>query len=236
MNRKSVGALLLAAAALTPACKKEEAKPAATSESSPATDEEKTLYALGAMVGQRFVGPMHPSDRELDMLVRGLRATARGGKPDFAIETYAPKFDALARSRAAVGAADNKKAAEAFRDTAAKEEGALRYPSGLIYKTMKPGSGASPKASDVVSVHYHGMLPDGKVFDSSVQRGQPAEFAINQVIPCWTEGVQHMKVGEKAKLVCPSDIAYGDAGTPDGTIPPGATLVFEVELLGIKGR
>jgi FKBP-type peptidyl-prolyl cis-trans isomerase FkpA len=212
------------------------AKPAATSESSPATDEEKTLYALGAMVGQRFVGPMHPSDRELDMLVRGLRATARGGKPDFAIETYAPKFDALARSRAAVGAADNKKAAEAFRDTAAKEEGALRYPSGLIYKTMKPGSGASPKASDVVSVHYHGMLPDGKVFDSSVQRGQPAEFAINQVIPCWTEGVQHMKVGEKAKLVCPSDIAYGDAGTPDGTIPPGATLVFEVELLGIKGR
>ena len=101
---------------------------------------------------------------------------------------------------------------------------------------MKPGTGASPKASDVVSVHYHGTLPDGKVFDSSVQRGQPAEFAVNQVIPCWTEGVQHMKVGEKAKLVCPSDIAYGDAGTPDGTIPPGATLVFEVELLGIKGR
>jgi FKBP-type peptidyl-prolyl cis-trans isomerase FkpA len=179
---------------------------------------------------------MHPSDRELDQLVRGLRATARGGQPAFAIETYAPKFDALARSRAAVGAADNKKAAEAFRDTAAKEAGALRYPSGLIYKTMKPGTGASPKASDVVSVHYHGTLPDGKVFDSSVQRGQPAEFAVNQVIPCWTEGVQHMKVGEKAKFVCPSDIAYGDAGTPDGTIPPGATLVFEVELLGIKGR
>jgi FKBP-type peptidyl-prolyl cis-trans isomerase FkpA len=237
MNRKSVGGLLLAAAALTtPACKKEEAKPAPTSEASPATDEEKTLYALGAMVGQRFVGPMHPSDRELDMLVRGLRATARGGKPEFAIETYAPKFDALARSRAAAGAADNKKAAEAFRDTAAKEAGALRYPSGLIYKTMKPGTGASPKTSDVVSVHYHGTLPDGKVFDSSVQRGQPAEFAVNQVIPCWTEGVQHMKVGEKAKFVCPSDIAYGDAGTPDGTIPPGATLVFEVELLGIKGR
>jgi FKBP-type peptidyl-prolyl cis-trans isomerase FkpA len=234
MNRNRACALLLSALALSAACKKEAAKPAA--EAGPATEEEKTLYALGAMVGQRFVGPMHPSERELDMLVRGLRATAKGGKPEFAIETYAPKFDALARTRASAGAADTKKSAEPFRDAAAKEEGALRYPSGLIYRTLKPGTGASPKGTDVVSVHYHGTLPDGKVFDSSVQRGQPAEFAVNQVIACWSEGVQHMKVGEKAKLVCPSDIAYGDTGTPDGTIPPGATLVFEVELLGIKAR
>ena len=85
-------------------------------------------------------------------------------------------------------------------------------------------------------MHYHGTLRDGTVFDSSVERKEPISFPLNGVIPCWTEGVQHMKVGEKAKLVCPSDIAYGDAGTPDGTIPPGATLVFEVELLGIKGR
>jgi len=103
-------------------------------------------------------------------------------------------------------------------------------------KTLKAGSGSSPTSTDVVRVHYHGTLPDGKVFDSSVQRGQPVEFGVGQVIPCWTEGLQHMKVGEKAKFVCPSDIAYGDAGTPDGTIPPGATLVFEVELLGIKGQ
>jgi FKBP-type peptidyl-prolyl cis-trans isomerase FkpA len=235
MNRKCFGALLLAAAALTPACTKQEAKPA-VAELTPANEDEKTLYALGAMIGQRFAGPMKCSDRELDLLLKGLRATARGGKPDFAIEAYAPKFDALARTRAAAGAADAKKAAEGFRDAAAKEAGALRYPSGLVYKTVKPGAGASPKGSDVVSVHYHGTLPDGKVFDSSVERGQPAEFAVNQVIPCWTEGVQHMKVGEKARLVCPSDIAYGDTGTPDGAIPPGATLVFEVELLGIKGR
>jgi FKBP-type peptidyl-prolyl cis-trans isomerase FkpA len=236
MNRNRACALLLSALALGAACKKEAAKPAATADAGPTTEEEKTLYALGAMVGQRFVGPMHPTDRELEMLVRGLRATCRGGKPEFAIETYAPKFDALARTRAAAGAADTKKAAEAFRDTAAKEEGALRYPSGLVYKTLKPGTGASPKATDVVSVHYHGTLPDGKVFDSSVQRGQPVEFGLDRVIPCWSEAVQHMTVGEKAKLVCPSDIAYGDTGTPDGTIPPGATLVFEVELLGIKGR
>jgi len=233
MNRNRACALLLAALAVA-ACKKEEAKPAAAASAGPTTEDEKTLYALGAMMGQRFVGPMHTSERELDMLVQGLRATARGGKPDFAIETYAPKFDALARSRAAAGAADTKKASEAFRDSAAKESGALRYPSGLIMRTLKPGTGASPKPTDVVRVHYHGTFPDGSVFDSSVQRGEPAEFALNQVIPCWTEGVGHMKVGEKAKLVCPSEIAYRDEGRPG--IPGGATLVFEIELLGIKGQ
>jgi FKBP-type peptidyl-prolyl cis-trans isomerase len=88
----------------------------------------------------------------------------------------------------------------------------------------------------VVRVHYHGTLQDGKVFDSSVQRGQPIDFPLNQVIRCWTEGVQRMRVGEKARLVCPSEIAYGDRGTPDGSIPPGATIVFEVELLGIQGK
>jgi FKBP-type peptidyl-prolyl cis-trans isomerase FkpA len=233
MNRNRACALLLAALAVT-ACKKEEAKPAAAASAGPTTEEEKTLYALGAMMGQRFVGPMHTSERELDMLVLGLRATARGGKPEFAIESYAPKFDALARSRAAAGAADAKKASEAFRDAAAKESGALRYPSGLIMRTLRPGTGASPKPTDVVRVHYHGTFPDGSVFDSSVQRGEPAEFALNQVIPCWTEGVSHMKVGEKAKLVCPSEIAYRDEGRPG--IPGGATLVFEIELIAIKGQ
>jgi len=236
-NRGIVAALLLAGVALSGGCKKEDAKAkAAPDQAGPTTEDEKTVYALGAMVGQRFAGPMHFSERELDLMVRGLRATARGGKPEFAIESYATKFDAFARSRAAVGAAENKKATEGFRVAAGKEEGALVYPSGLIYRTLKPGTGANPKATDVVRVHYHGTLPDGTVFDSSVQRGQPVEFPLNQVIPCWTEGVQHMKVGEKAKLVCPSDIAYGDTGRPDGNIPPGATLVFEVELLGIKGH
>jgi FKBP-type peptidyl-prolyl cis-trans isomerase FkpA len=92
-----------------------------------------------------------------------------------------------------------------------------------------------PKATDVVRVHYHGTLPGGKIFDSSVDRGEPAEFGLNQVIPCWTEGVQRMHVGEKAELVCPASIAYGDRGA-GGVIPPGATLIFEVELLAIKSR
>lgn len=237
MNRNSVYALLLAALPLAGGCQKPAAPAASASPSAPAmTEDEKTIYALGAMIGQRFAGPMRLSEKELEILQHGVAATARGGKPDFAVEEYAPKFDTLARSRAAAGAAETKSQAASFREAAAAEQGAVKLDSGLVYKTLKPGSGRSPKPTDVVSVHYHGTLPDGKVFDSSVQRGTPAEFAVNQVIPCWTEGVQRMKLGEKAKFVCPSEIAYGDGGTPDGTIPPGATLVFEVELLEIKGK
>ena len=102
----------------------------------------------------------------------------------------------------------------------------------MVITTLKPGTGPSPKATDKVKVHYHGTLTDGTVFDSSVQRGQPATFALNSVIKCWTEGVQQMKVGGKSRLVCPADVAYGDRGAPP-RIKPGATLVFEVELLEI---
>ena len=108
--------------------------------------------------------------------------------------------------------------------------------SGLVYESLKDGTGVSPKASDTVRVHYRGTFPDsGKEFDSSIARGQPLEFPLSGVIPCWTEGVQKMKVGGKAKLVCPPAIAYGARGA-GGVIPPNATLHFEVELLGIKGQ
>lgn len=107
--------------------------------------------------------------------------------------------------------------------------------SGLIYQSVSDGSGPSPRAADVVRVHYRGTLADGREFDSSYRRGSPAEFPLSQVIPCWTEGVQRMKVGGKAKLTCPPAIAYGSAGAP-GAIPPNATLTFEVELIGIRGR
>lgn len=119
-------------------------------------------------------------------------------------------------------------------DQAASEKGAIKTDSGMVYRSLKDGSGASPKETDVVSVHYRGTLPDGKEFDSSFKRGQPAEFPLNRVIKCWTEGVQKMKVGGKAKLTCPANVAYGERGTPGGPIPPNATLIFEVELLGIK--
>jgi FKBP-type peptidyl-prolyl cis-trans isomerase FkpA len=105
--------------------------------------------------------------------------------------------------------------------------------SGLSYTELKAGQGAAPVATDTVRVHYRGTFPDGKEFDSSIARGQPAEFPLNRVIKCWTEGLQLMKVGGKAQLICPPAIAYGERGTPGGPIPPSATLHFEVELLGI---
>jgi FKBP-type peptidyl-prolyl cis-trans isomerase len=122
--------------------------------------------------------------------------------------------------------------AQAYLDKAAAEPGARKTASGLIYRELKPGTGASPKATDTVRVHYRGTLTDGKEFDSSYG-GQPIEFPLNRVIRAWTEGVQMMKVGGKAQLVCPANIAYGERGAPPD-IPGGATLVFEVELLGIS--
>lgn len=119
---------------------------------------------------------------------------------------------------------------------ASAEPGAVVTESGLVYRALKEGTGPSPAATDVVNVHYRGTFPDGKEFDSSLSRGKPASFPLNRVIKCWTEGVQRMKVGGKARLTCPAAIAYGERGTPGGPIPPNATLHFEVELLGITGK
>ena len=118
---------------------------------------------------------------------------------------------------------------------ASKEQGAQVTKSGLVYRSIKDGTGSSPAATDRVKVHYKGTFPDGKEFDSSYKRNEPTEFPLNGVIPCWTEGVQLMKTGGKAKLTCPSAIAYGQRGA-GGVIPPNATLVFEVELLAINGK
>ena len=124
---------------------------------------------------------------------------------------------------------------DAVLTAAAKEVGAQVTKSGLVYQSLKEGAGSSPVSTDRVKVHYKGSFPDGKEFDSSYKRGEPTEFPLNGVIPCWTEGVQMMKTGGKAKLTCPSAIAYGQRGA-GGVIPPNATLVFEVELLGINGK
>ena len=124
---------------------------------------------------------------------------------------------------------------DAVLAAAAKEAGAQVTKSGLIYRSLKDGAGTSPAATDRVKVHYKGSFPDGKEFDSSYKRNEPTEFPLNGVIPCWTEGVQLMKTGGKAKLTCPSAIAYGTRGA-GGVIPPNATLVFEIELLGVNGK
>ncbi len=121
---------------------------------------------------------------------------------------------------------------QAYLDKAAAEPGAVKTASGLVYRELRAGTGASPSASDTVKVNYRGTLVDGTEFDSSYKRNEPISFPLSGVIPCWTEGVQKMKVGGKSQLVCPSSIAYRDRGSPP-VIPGGATLIFEVELLGI---
>jgi FKBP-type peptidyl-prolyl cis-trans isomerase FkpA len=210
-----------------------QAGPSAAGSALPKTEDEKTIYALGANLGSRFVAPLKLTPAELEILKKGLTDVSGGGPSGVPLEVYTPKIEALAHARAAVGATAEKAKGESFRNTAAHEPGAVKTNSGLIYRTLTPGRGPSPTGKDVVKVHYQGTLIDGTVFDSSIARGQPIDFPLSGVIPCWTEGVQRMKVGEKARLVCPSEIAYGDQGHPPA-IPGGATLVFEVELLAIR--
>ncbi|HAH07424.1 MAG TPA: peptidylprolyl isomerase [Elusimicrobia bacterium] len=195
------------------------------------TEEEKVLYALGLAVG-RNLGTFSLTPAEMKFVEMGLRDSALGKEPKVELQVYGPKLEDFQKARMGKKAEKEKSKAKGFLEKAAKEPGAVALPSGVIYKEIKAGMGDSPKATDKVKVHYHGTLVDGKVFDSSVQRGEPAEFPLNGVIPCWTEGVQKIKVGGKAKLVCPSSVAYGDRGAPP-VIPGGATLVFEVELLEI---
>jgi FKBP-type peptidyl-prolyl cis-trans isomerase FkpA len=195
------------------------------------TDQDKTLYALGLAIGEN-VKEFKLSAAELAFVSAGLSDVVLGKEPKVDIQTYGPKIQALVQERAAVAATAEKTAAGAFLAQMAKETGAQRSASGMIYIPITAGTGANPTAASTVKVHYHGTLRDGTVFDSSVDRGEPISFPLNGVIPCWTEGVQMMKVGGKAKLVCPSDTAYGDTGS--GPIPGGATLVFEVQLLAIE--
>ena len=197
------------------------------------SEEDKTLYALG-LVAARSFADFKLTSRELDIVKKGLSdALTPGKKTEVELSAYEQKVQELARKRLLAAAEVKKEKEKAFADKAAGEKGAQKSESGLVYLSLKDGAGDSPKATDTVKVNYAGKLTDGKEFDSSYKRGQPVEFPLNGVIPCWTEGLQKMKVGGKAKLVCPSAIAYGDAGRPP-IIPGGATLVFEVELLEIK--
>ncbi len=197
----------------------------------PVTEEQKTLYALGLALSQGLAS-FSLSEAELEQVKVGLTDGVLKRAPKADLKTYGPKIQQLADSRAAVLAEAEKKAGAAYLAKAAAESGAKKTESGALVTAIKAGSGASPKATDTVKVHYHGTLLDGSVFDSSVQRGEPAQFPLGNVIKCWTEGLQQMKVGGKSKLVCPSNVAYGDSGRPP-VIKPGATLVFEVELLEI---
>jgi FKBP-type peptidyl-prolyl cis-trans isomerase FkpA len=195
------------------------------------TEEQKIFYTLGIAIS-RSLATFNLTEAELDVVKAGMTDGVLHRDPKIDTNAYGPKLQELQQTRATASAAVEKKASQAFLDKAAAEKGATKTASGLVITPIKPGTGASPKATDTVKVHYQGTLTDGTVFDSSVQRGEPATFPLNGVIPCWTEGVQLMKVGGKSRLVCPSNLAYGDRGAPP-RIKPGATLVFEVELLEI---
>jgi FKBP-type peptidyl-prolyl cis-trans isomerase FkpA/FKBP-type peptidyl-prolyl cis-trans isomerase FklB len=205
--------------------------PAAADDVELKSDEQKTFYALGAVIGQNL-GAFTLTEAELKLVTAGLTDAVlnRGQKVD--MQVFGARIAQLQQARAASLAAAERKVGQAFLDKAVSGKDTTKTASGLVIATLKPGNGASPKAGDTVKVHYHGTLIDGSVFDSSVQRGEPATFPLGNVIPCWTEGLQRMKVGGKSRLVCPATLAYGDRGAPP-RIKPGATLVFEVELLEI---
>ncbi len=195
------------------------------------SDDQKTLYALGLVISQNLTS-FNLNATELEAVLAGISDGVLKKEYKVDVQTYGPKITALQTARAGAAAAIEKKLGQTYLDKVAAEKGATKTASGLVITTLKAGTGAAPKATDRVKVHYHGMLTDGTVFDSSVQRGEPITLPLNGVIRCWTEGVSMMKVGGKSRLVCPSDIAYGDQGRPP-VIKPGATLVFEVELLEI---
>ncbi|MGD9762493.1 MAG: FKBP-type peptidyl-prolyl cis-trans isomerase [Candidatus Binatia bacterium] len=205
--------------------------PAAPAAAGPLSDEQKIVYALGLLVAQNLQ-PYSLTPEELGLVTRGMQ-DAYASNPQVDLAEYRAQLGQLAQDRARAAADAEKAAAQGFLDAASQESGAQRTDSGLIFIELVPGTGESPKATDTVKVQYHGTLRDGTVFDSSRDRGTPATFPLNRVIPCWTEGVQKMKVGGKAKLICPANIAYGDRGAPP-KIKPGAPLVFEVELLEIQ--
>jgi len=197
----------------------------------PTTDEQKTLYALGLAISQSL-GSFSLSESELDLVKSGMADGVLKKAPKVDLQTFGLKISELQQARASVVAEAEKKVGAAFLAKAAAESGAKKTESGAILTTIKEGNGATPKVMDTVKMHYLGTLIDGTVFDRSAKQGEPATIRVNEMSKCWMEGMQQMKVGSKSKLVCPSSLAYRDKGLPP-LIKPGATLVFEIELLEI---
>jgi FKBP-type peptidyl-prolyl cis-trans isomerase FkpA len=195
------------------------------------TEEEKTPYALGVMVGQSLES-FALTPKEIELVQAGIADAVRNKPLVDDAQAYREKVQEWQRSRIAVLMTKEKESGAAFASKAAAGKGATKTATGIIVTPLTPGTGASPTATDKVKVHYEGKLTDGKVFDSSVARGEPATFPLDGVIPCWTEALQLMKVGGKNRIVCPQELAYGERGSPP-LIRPGATLVFDVELLEV---
>jgi FKBP-type peptidyl-prolyl cis-trans isomerase len=225
-------AVLSAAEATTPAA------PAPAAPAAPQFTETQLLETFGWFVGRRIgMSELGFTAEQTAAVIKGIESSAAGKESPFKIEEVGPQLDKFMQAKQAeytakIKAKSQGESSKFFADVKAKK-GVFALPSGLCYEIVKEGAGAYPKATDTVKVHYTGTLVDGKKFDSSVDRGEPAEFPLNGVIKGWTEGLQKINKGGKIKLYVPSDLAYGDEGRPP-TIPPAATLIFEVELLDIK--
>lgn len=201
-------------------------------------DKEKVSYIVGEDIGRSFVNEGY--DLDLDIMLDAIRAAAMGKSEQLLTEDeknevmmrWQKEMQAKKQAQMAELAKDAKKDGAAFLAQNRNNPGVFETPSGLQYTVIRGAEGRKPKATDTVHVHYHGTLLNGSVFDSSVQRGEPISFPLNQVIAGWTEGLQLMSIGSKYKFFIPSELAYGDQAV--GSIPPGSTLVFEVELLAIK--
>ena len=197
----------------------------------PTTEEQKTLYAVGLIMA-RQLSVFNLTPAEFEIVMQGVTDGISERKPLVDINAYRKKTQELAIARRDAGKEKRAEKAKEFIERAAGEKGAVRTRSGLVFLSLKEGSGAGPKATDTVKVNYRGTLIDGQEFDSSYRRGQAAEFVLNSVMACWTEGLQMMKPGGKARLVCPPELAYGKIGS--GPVPANSPLVFEVELLSVK--
>lgn len=196
-----------------------------------ATDDSQTLYTLGQLIS-RTLEAFDLSDADLKHVQAGLEdgVLGRPSQVDLAVE--APRLHALQTERKQRVAQREREAARAVVVAMSEEDAGERTPSGIVLQSLREGYGPSPSPTDHVSVHYEGKFVDGTVFDSSRTRGEPATFPVKGVIACWTEALQHMRVGSRHRVVCPPELAYGDRGVPP-VIGPGATLVFDIELLGI---
>lgn len=221
-------AIIVATLVIPAACAKQP--PAATAPKL-VTEDDKTLYALGVLMS-RNLEAFSLTPQEMEFVKQGLEDGALGKPTQVDAEKLGDNVQNLYRTRMEALGKKDQEAGAAYLAKAAAESGATKTASGIVIKTLKAGTGPSPAATDEVKVHYEGTLVSGKVFDSSIKRGEPATFPLNGVIPCWTEAVQTMKVGGKARIVCPSDLAYGERGSPP-QIRPNNTLIFDVELLDI---
>ncbi|NJL16179.1 MAG: FKBP-type peptidyl-prolyl cis-trans isomerase [Nitrospira sp.] len=200
----------------------------------PTTDEQQIFYAMGLTISQS-IESFGLNESELELVKSGISDGVLNKTPKVDLQTYGPKIQQLQQARASIVAEGEKKLGAAFLAKASSEPGAKKTESGALITTIKEGKGASPKPTDIVKVHYTGTLIDGTVFESTRKKREPTTLIVIEMSKCWTEGILQMKAGGKSRLICPSNLAYRDKGLAP-LIKPGATLVFDIDLVEVVAK